>query len=207
MLPIKKPLLKYWADNSLFSQVFSSPFDINVTGLQSITCRNVPIYSSMNRIHVTVSRWLPFRCSSLVPGSHGSESVHQQPPAHVVSSAELQFWIWQQSTDSPHPGSQSGCFHKLPSRITATSLPPATSPYPRLSCFGSEWHPVLQKNPLPLGALWRHVSLDFSNSLIVLDQYLQQLVSPVKSVSNLTQLMCAVINGGSKIWGRKTRFR
>lgn len=104
---------------------------------------------------------------------------------------------------SPHPAVPAVCFHKLTPHSKATILPPMASPYPRLVCFGCDCHP---KNPVPLYVLWHQVSLDFNNSLVVLDQYLQQFVSPVKCVSNLTQLM-RDINGDSVIWGQKTQFR
>lgn len=42
-------------------------------------------------------------------------------------------------------------------------------------------------------------SLDVSDSLVVLHQYLQQFVSPVNLVPDLAQGMCAEINSGGEI--------
>lgn len=53
--------------------------------------------------------------------------------------------------------------------------------------------------PILLHVSWSDISFDFSNVLVVSDQYFQQFVSPVKLVSNLTQLKCTEIHSGSKI--------
>lgn len=42
-----------------------------------------------------------------------------------------------------------------------------------------------KKSQFPFVALWRPLSFDLSDSLVVLDQYFQQFVSPVKSISKL----------------------
>lgn len=50
-------------------------------------------------------------------------------------------------------------------------------------------------------------SFDFSHSLVILDQYFQQFVSPVEFVSSLTQLEGTQCNSsGERIYGRKTHI-
>lgn len=88
------------------------------------------------------------------------------------------------------------------SHLRAKILTPVMSPQLRPFCFASGCHPTLTY-PILLDVLWHHVSFDFSNIRVVLDQYFQQFVSPVKLVSNVAQLKCVELNSGSKVWGKK----
>lgn len=146
------------------------------------------------------SRKLPIRCSTLVPVIRGSELVDQIHPSYLA------FFLWSSSCEydsSPvHWQSTSNIsireFSQALSYLRVTILPSVASLYPRLFCFGYEC-PVLKKNPAPRYVLSHHVSLDFSDVLVVPDQYFQQSVSPVQLVSNLTKLLSTVNNSSRKI--------
>ncbi|KAF0031612.1 hypothetical protein F2P81_016167 [Scophthalmus maximus] len=71
----------------------------------------------------------------------------------------------------------------------------AVSPCPRLSSLS-----LAIANSSRCTVVHRcHVSFDFGHGLVVLDQYLQQLVSPVKLVPDLTQLQSAVSDDSGEI--------
>lgn len=171
------------------------------------TCPHIVVCTEYMWQSAFYSRQLPSRCSTLVPVTHGSESVDQQHQAHVAfllraPVLNMAAVLWQSTSNlSIRVFPQAFTSH-----VKATILTPVASPYERLLCLKAPDDFNFQKIPFPLSVRWRHVSLDLSDGLVVLDQYFQQFESPVEFVSDFAELVCADIDE-IKIWGQNTQFR